>query len=56
MPDKDDENEDARSRRLFAAGNEPKSFVVIRNADHNDDALLDGEEMTAGIVQFLRGG
>src|SRR5438552_1498092 len=46
----------AHSRRLFAAGNEPKSFVVIRNADHNDAALLDGEEMIASIVQFLRGG
>ena len=46
----------AHSRRLFAAGNDPKRFVVIRNADHNDAALLDGEEMIASIVQFLRGG
>ena len=46
----------AHSRRLFAAGNDPKSLVVIRNADHNDAALLDGEEMIASIVQFLQRG
>jgi hypothetical protein len=31
----------------------PKSFVEVA-ADHNDEALLDGQQMIQAIVQFLR--
>lgn len=41
------------SRRLYEAANEPKSLLVIANADHNDYELLAGEEMIGAIVRFL---
>ena len=44
----------AHSRRLFEAAHDPKTFVIIRDADHNDASLLDGHEMIARIVEFLR--
>jgi fermentation-respiration switch protein FrsA (DUF1100 family) len=43
----------AHSRRLFDAGKDPKTFITIRNADHNDASLLDGDEMIALVVEFL---
>jgi uncharacterized protein len=43
----------AQSRRLFAAANEPKHFVAIPSAGHNDLALLHGERMMAEIATFL---
>jgi fermentation-respiration switch protein FrsA (DUF1100 family) len=42
------------SERLFAAAAEPKRLVIIRDADHNDGALLDGPEMISEIVRFVR--
>jgi fermentation-respiration switch protein FrsA (DUF1100 family) len=42
------------SRRLFDAAVSPKTMLVIRGADHNDDTLLAGEEMIAAIVDFLQ--
>jgi fermentation-respiration switch protein FrsA (DUF1100 family) len=44
----------SQSRQLHAAAREPKSLLVIRNGDHNDDSLLFGREMIEGIVRFLR--
>jgi fermentation-respiration switch protein FrsA (DUF1100 family) len=40
------------TRRLYDAIVAPKTFVEI-DADHNDQALLDGEEMIHAIVRFL---
>jgi fermentation-respiration switch protein FrsA (DUF1100 family) len=44
----------AQSRAVFDAANEPKSLLVIPDADHNDDALFTGRTMIAGIVRFLQ--
>ena len=44
----------ASSRELYDAANQPKTLVVIRGADHNDEALLTGREMIAGMLEFLR--
>ena len=46
----------AMSERLFAAAAEPKVFVRIAGADHNDEELLAGRRMIAAIVDFLRQG
>jgi uncharacterized protein len=43
----------AHSRRLYAAAAEPKALTVIRDADHNDDELLAGDEMLEAIVGFI---
>jgi fermentation-respiration switch protein FrsA (DUF1100 family) len=40
------------SRRLYDAIAGPKTWVEL-TADHNDTALLDGEEMIQAIVSFL---
>ena len=45
----------SESRRVFEAANEPKSLLVVANADHNDQALFDGRTMIDGIVRFLQG-
>jgi fermentation-respiration switch protein FrsA (DUF1100 family) len=42
------------TRRLFEAITAPKTLVELA-ADHNDEALLDGEEMIQSIVRFLEG-
>lgn len=42
----------AHTRRLFEAITAPKTLVEVA-ADHNDEALLDGEEMIQSIVRFL---
>jgi fermentation-respiration switch protein FrsA (DUF1100 family) len=42
------------TRRVYEAAREPKSLLVIRGADHNDDSLLIGREMIDGILRFLR--
>jgi fermentation-respiration switch protein FrsA (DUF1100 family) len=42
------------SRRFFDIVAAPKTFVEIRDADHNDDALLIGDEMLEAIDGFLR--
>ena len=40
------------SRQLYDAISAPKTFVEVP-ADHNDEALLGGEEMIQAIVRFL---
>jgi fermentation-respiration switch protein FrsA (DUF1100 family) len=42
------------SRRLYDAAAAPKTLLVIPDADHNDDALLAGDEMILAIVRFLQ--
>jgi fermentation-respiration switch protein FrsA (DUF1100 family) len=45
---------DTLSRQLFDAAPEPKQFVLIAGADHNDPQLLDGAELISEVVRFLR--
>jgi uncharacterized protein len=40
------------ARRLYDAITAPKRFVEI-DADHNDESLLDGEQMIQAIVRFV---
>ena len=44
----------AQTRRVYDAARDPKSLLVIRGADHNDDSLLAGGEMIRGVLRFLR--
>ena len=44
----------AETERLAEAAPEPKRLVIIRRADHNDEALFHGPEMMAAIRQFLQ--
>jgi fermentation-respiration switch protein FrsA (DUF1100 family) len=41
------------SRRVYEAATGPKTFLLIPEADHNDDELFAGEEMIDAIVRFL---
>jgi hypothetical protein len=41
------------SRRVFDAAAEPKRYVPLDATDHNDPALLTGDEMLAAISSFL---
>ena len=43
----------ALSRRLYDAALEPKRFVLIPDAGHNDPQLLDGRQMLSEIERFL---
>jgi fermentation-respiration switch protein FrsA (DUF1100 family) len=45
----------ALSRRLYDAAAEPKRFVLVPGADHNDTALLDGRQLVGEIARFLEG-
>ena len=42
------------SRRLYDAAVAPKTLLVLRDADHNDDELLAGDEMIRAIIHFLQ--
>jgi len=42
------------SRQLFNAAPEPKQFVLIVGAGHNDPQLLDGAVLISEVVRFLR--
>src|SRR6266511_1680483 len=44
----------AHSRRLFDAAPEPKRFVLLPGADHNDLDLLAGPRLLAELLAFLR--
>jgi len=44
----------AQSRRVFDAAAEPKRFVTIAGADHNDAALADGPDVIEAIDRFLK--
>lgn len=41
------------SRRVYEAAAEPKRFVEVAAAHHNDEALLAGEEMLTQVSAFL---
>jgi fermentation-respiration switch protein FrsA (DUF1100 family) len=41
------------SRRLYDAANEPKRFIEIAGADHNDLALLAGSELIDAVARFV---
>lgn len=51
--DRDDVAPEAMSRRLYEAANDPKQYVLIPGAGHNDRELLAGAEMLAEIDGFL---
>lgn len=42
------------SRRLYEAAAEPKQFLTVPQAGHNDRTLLDGTQMLTAVGQFLR--
>lgn len=46
----------AHSRRLFDAANEPKRFLLVPTAHHNDPALLSGARLVDEIVRFVSTG
>jgi fermentation-respiration switch protein FrsA (DUF1100 family) len=41
------------SRRVFDAAPDPKRYARLAAADHNDPALLDGDELLAELTAFL---
>jgi hypothetical protein len=41
------------SRRVFDAAAGPKRWVMLAATDHNDPALLTGEELLAEVDAFL---
>jgi fermentation-respiration switch protein FrsA (DUF1100 family) len=45
----------AHSRRLFEAAPQPKRFVLLPGADHNDLELLAGPRLVDEVTAFLRG-
>lgn len=51
--DRDDIVPEQLSRRLYDAANEPKLYVVVPGAGHNDPDLLDGRQLLAEIEGFL---
>jgi fermentation-respiration switch protein FrsA (DUF1100 family) len=42
------------SRRLYEAAAEPKRYVLVPGADHNDRELLAGENVVAEMARFIR--
>jgi uncharacterized protein len=44
-----------QSRQLFERAPEPRELLVVRGADHNDAALLDGRELIDAVRRFLDG-
>ena len=43
----------SQSRRIHELASDPKELLVIEGADHNDFALLAGDQMVGSIVQFI---
>lgn len=43
-----------QSRDLYEVAREPKRFVLIEGAGHNDHALLAGDELVDEVLRFLR--
>jgi uncharacterized protein len=43
----------SQSRRLYDAAREPKRFVLIRGADHNDFELLAGGQLVGEVTRFI---
>ncbi|HEX2284463.1 MAG TPA: alpha/beta hydrolase [Mycobacterium sp.] len=53
--DRDDIVPPALSKRLYDAANEPKRWLLVPGAGHNDRELLDGRQMLDEIGRFLDG-
>lgn len=51
--DRDNIVPESLSRRLFDAANEPKRYLLVPGANHNDRALLDGRLMIDEIGRFV---
>jgi uncharacterized protein len=51
--DRDDIVPESLSRRLYDAAGEPKRYVVLAGAGHNDPEMLDGAQMLDAIGGFL---
>ena len=51
--DRDDVVPEALSRRLYDEANEPKRYVLVPGAGHNDPELQDGRQMLDSIDGFL---
>jgi fermentation-respiration switch protein FrsA (DUF1100 family) len=51
--DRDDIVPMSISRRLYDAAGDPKRFVVVPGAGHNDPELVDGRQMMAEITGFM---
>lgn len=51
--DRDDIVPAVLSRRLYEAAAEPKRYVLVHGAGHNDLELLDGRQMIDEIEEFL---
>jgi uncharacterized protein len=51
--DRDDIVPESLSRRLYDAANDPKRYVLVSGAGHNDQELLDGRQMLDEIEGFL---
>jgi fermentation-respiration switch protein FrsA (DUF1100 family) len=45
-----------QSRRLYETAAEPKRYVEIPGADHNDLELLAGDRLVREVVAFSRSG
>ena len=43
-----------QSRRFYDAAAAPKTLEIVEGADHNDEALLAGDQMMRAIVRFLQ--
>jgi fermentation-respiration switch protein FrsA (DUF1100 family) len=42
------------SRALYEAAPEPKRFLLVAGADHNDAVLLEGRDVVSQIAEFVR--
>ncbi|MDG5485591.1 alpha/beta hydrolase [Mycolicibacterium gadium] len=51
--DRDDIVPEALSRRLYDAAHEPKRYVLVPGAGHNDPEMSDGRQMLTEIQGFL---
>ncbi len=52
-PDKDEIIPPSQSEKLYQAAAEPKEFLVVKGADHNNTYLAGGEEYLQKIKNFL---
>ena len=51
--DRDDIVPEALSRRLYEAAPDPKRYLLVPGAGHNDAALIDGPRLLAEVGRFL---
>jgi uncharacterized protein len=51
--DRDDIVPEALSKKLYAAANEPKHYLLVPGTGHNDPELIDGAGMLAEVGRFL---